>query len=104
MSHRHSDCKCYGYPEKDTAACPWRQAENQVKELLLERKVLRETFAERARQNTKVAEQTPTNTRMDEIAWLEKLLEMHHTGHDWLDAYERSKQFVIERIAQLRHA
>ena len=59
-----SDCLCYtGCPEKDTAACPWRQAENQVKELLLERKVLRETFAESARKNIKVAEQTPTNSQ-----------------------------------------
>jgi len=40
----------------------WRQAENQVKELLLERKILRQGFVESARQNTKVAEQIPTNT------------------------------------------
>ncbi len=64
MSHRHSDCKCYGCPEKDTAACPKRQAENQVKDLLVERKVLRETFVDSAR---KVAEQTPTNNARSEI-------------------------------------
>ena len=63
MSHRlYTDCQCYNNcPEKDSAGCRYRQAENQVKELLLERKVLRDPVA--ARLNTKEAEQTPTNNQ-----------------------------------------
>jgi hypothetical protein len=77
MSHRYSDCKCWGCPEKDTAACRYRQSENQCKELLLERKILRESFVERARQEIKVAEQTPTNSDLmqllrDTQAWFHR--------------------------------
>lgn len=67
MSHQRALCKCPGCPDKDTAACPYRQSENQCKELLLERKVLRQTFVESARQNVKVAEQTPTNSDLVQL-------------------------------------
>ncbi|MDD5272855.1 MAG: hypothetical protein PHU14_09075 [Methylovulum sp.] len=60
MRYKQSDCKCAGCPENGTAACQYLQAENQVKELLLERKILRQIFAKNARQNT--AESPGTNS------------------------------------------
>ena len=61
MSHQRSLCKCPGCPDRDTAACPYRQSENQVKELLVERKVLRETWENNARQSKGSTEQQTDN-------------------------------------------
>lgn len=93
-----SCCKCFECIDNGLAGCRYRQILSNVQELMLERKVLRESFADRAKQNSQVVKENPAQ----ELAWLEKLLEMHHTGQDWLDAYERSKNFVIQRIEELR--
>jgi hypothetical protein len=61
MSHQRSLCKCPGCPDRDTAACPYRQSENQVKELLVERKILRETWEKNARQKTEESPGTASN-------------------------------------------
>ena len=55
----YSDCKCFNCPEADSAACRYLQANNQVKELLLERKVMRDQVA--ARLNITVDGLTSTN-------------------------------------------
>lgn len=62
MSHQRGLCKCPGCPDRDTAACPYRQSENQVKELLVERKFLRETWEKNARQNAVESPGTASNS------------------------------------------
>jgi hypothetical protein len=75
----YSDCKCFNCPEADSAACRYLQANNQVKELLLERKVMRDQVA--ARLNITVDGLTSTNNASPKLPTLEEFRKMIVATH-----------------------